>query len=89
MLSLDNAFSREELEAWGVRIQRLITEPVRFVAEPKLDGLAISSPIRTPGVGISRLRTAEGLWLEDFLPENVTNFMPAYSRPRPLGRRSG
>jgi DNA ligase (NAD+) len=42
MLSLDNAFSREELEAWGVRIQRLITEPVRFVAEPKLDGLAIS-----------------------------------------------
>jgi DNA ligase (NAD+) len=42
MLSLDNAFSREELFAWGTRIQRLITEPVRFVAEPKLDGLAIS-----------------------------------------------
>jgi len=42
MLSLDNAFSREELVAWGTRIQRLITEPIRFVAEPKLDGLAIS-----------------------------------------------
>ena len=42
MLSLDNAFSREELLAWGTRIQRLITEPIRFVAEPKLDGLAIS-----------------------------------------------
>ncbi len=28
--------------AWGTRIQRLITEPIRFVAEPKLDGLAIS-----------------------------------------------
>ncbi len=42
MLSLDNAFSREELVAWGARIQRLITEPIRFVAEPKLDGLAIS-----------------------------------------------
>ncbi len=42
MLSLDNAFSRDELLAWGVRIQRLITEPIRFVAEPKLDGLAIS-----------------------------------------------
>ncbi len=42
MLSLDNAFSRDELLAWGTRIQRLITEPIRFVAEPKLDGLAIS-----------------------------------------------
>ena len=42
MLSLDNAFSRDELLAWGTRVQRLITEPIRFVAEPKLDGLAIS-----------------------------------------------
>jgi DNA ligase (NAD+) len=42
MLSLDNAFTREELLAWGTRAQRLITEPIRFVAEPKLDGLAIS-----------------------------------------------
>jgi DNA ligase (NAD+) len=42
MLSLDNAFSRDELLAWGTRIQRLITEPICFVAEPKLDGLAIS-----------------------------------------------
>jgi len=42
MLSLDNAFAREELLAWGTRVQRLITEPIRFVAEPKLDGLAIS-----------------------------------------------
>jgi DNA ligase (NAD+) len=42
MLSLDNAFARDELFAWGARIQRLITEPIRFVAEPKLDGLAIS-----------------------------------------------
>src|SRR5205085_4636914 len=42
MLSLDNAFSREELLAWGTRIQRLVPSPVRFVAEPKLDGLAIS-----------------------------------------------
>jgi len=42
MLSLDNAFSRDDLLAWGTRIQRLITEPICFVAEPKLDGLAIS-----------------------------------------------
>ena len=42
MLSLDNAFSRDELLAWGTRIERLVPEPIRFVAEPKLDGLAIS-----------------------------------------------
>ena len=42
MLSLDNAFSREELFAWGERIGKLVTEPVVYVGEPKLDGLAIS-----------------------------------------------
>jgi len=42
MLSLDNAFSREELLAWGARLERLVSEPIGFVAEPKLDGLAIS-----------------------------------------------
>jgi DNA ligase (NAD+) len=42
MLSLDNAFSRDELVAWGSRLERLVADPIRFVAEPKLDGLAIS-----------------------------------------------
>ncbi len=42
MLSLDNAFDRDELAAWHARIERVITDPVTFVGEPKLDGLAIS-----------------------------------------------
>ncbi len=42
MLSLDNAFSRDDLVAWGERIARLVTDPVHYVGEPKLDGLAIS-----------------------------------------------
>jgi DNA ligase (NAD+) len=42
MLSLDNAFSLEDLLAWGKRIERQITDPVAFVCEPKMDGLAIS-----------------------------------------------
>jgi len=42
MLSLDNAFSRDELAAWDQRIARLVTDPVTYVGEPKLDGLAIS-----------------------------------------------
>ena len=42
MLSLDNAFDRAELFAWHARIERVITDPVGFVGEPKLDGLAVS-----------------------------------------------
>ncbi len=42
MFSLDNAFSRDELVAWGQRIARLVTDPIAYVGEPKLDGLAIS-----------------------------------------------
>ncbi|HTK15011.1 MAG TPA: NAD-dependent DNA ligase LigA [Acidimicrobiia bacterium] len=42
MLSLDNAFSREELFAWGARVAKLVPKPLRYVTEPKLDGLAIS-----------------------------------------------
>ena len=42
MLSLDNAFNLEDLLAWGKRIERQITDPVAFVCEPKMDGLAIS-----------------------------------------------
>ncbi|WP_455217083.1 NAD-dependent DNA ligase LigA [Kaarinaea lacus] len=43
MLSLGNAFSNDEVEAFGKRItDRLETSDVQFVAEPKLDGLAIS-----------------------------------------------
>ncbi|MFN8035278.1 MAG: NAD-dependent DNA ligase LigA [Acidimicrobiia bacterium] len=42
MLSLDNAFSLGELLAWGTRLERLVTDAIRFVTEPKMDGLAIS-----------------------------------------------
>jgi DNA ligase (NAD+) len=42
MQSLDNAFSLDDLRAWGKRIERQITDPVEFVCEPKMDGLAIS-----------------------------------------------
>ncbi len=44
MLSLDNAFSKEDLEGFVKRIHdRLKTnDSIEFVAEPKLDGLAIN-----------------------------------------------
>ena len=42
MLSLDNAMSIDELMAWGVRAAKLIDDPIEYVTEPKMDGLAIS-----------------------------------------------
>ena len=42
MMSLDNAMNLEELEAWGKRLGRAVSEPMRFVCEPKIDGLAMS-----------------------------------------------
>lgn len=46
MMSLDNAFSPEELEAWVERIVRLTPklepEQIAFSCEPKVDGVAMS-----------------------------------------------
>jgi DNA ligase (NAD+) len=43
MLSLDNAFSPEDVAAFDRRVrERTGTEPVAYSAEPKLDGVAIS-----------------------------------------------
>ena len=43
MLSLDNAFSDDEIRAFGKRVlERLEVDHIEYVAEPKLDGLAIS-----------------------------------------------
>ncbi len=40
MLSLDNAFSFEELEAWNARVERRIGDAARFACELKIDGVA-------------------------------------------------
>ena len=43
LLSLANAFSPEALRAWHARVARLIGErTLRYVLEPKIDGLAVS-----------------------------------------------
>lgn len=42
MLSLDNAFNLDDLLAWGMRLERQVADPIAFVCEPKMDGLAIS-----------------------------------------------
>src|SRR5215831_10505438 len=45
MMSLDNAFSFEELQAWGKRIDRMLSgdeSDVDFCCELKIDGVAMS-----------------------------------------------
>jgi DNA ligase (NAD+) len=42
MMSLDKAFSFEELLAWAKRMERFISGEVVFNCEPKIDGLAMS-----------------------------------------------
>jgi DNA ligase (NAD+) len=42
MLSLDNAFSREELEAWAARVERGVGPAARYSCELKIDGVAVA-----------------------------------------------
>ncbi|MGI8810577.1 MAG: NAD-dependent DNA ligase LigA [Acidimicrobiales bacterium] len=42
MMSLDNAFSFDELVAWGKRMERYISGDVDYVCELKIDGIACS-----------------------------------------------
>jgi DNA ligase (NAD+) len=46
MMSLDNAFDEDELQAWGERLLRRLgdaaPDALDFVCEPKIDGLAVS-----------------------------------------------
>ncbi|CAN5696230.1 NAD-dependent DNA ligase LigA [soil metagenome] len=42
MMSLDNVFSLEELTAWGQRVGRGVGDVDGYVAELKMDGLAVS-----------------------------------------------
>jgi len=46
MLSLDNAFSDEELTGWAERVERDAGGPVSYLCELKIDGLAINLTYR-------------------------------------------
>jgi DNA ligase (NAD+) len=42
MMSLDNTFTREELDAWAARIAREVGDGAEYLCELKIDGLAVS-----------------------------------------------
>ncbi len=58
MLSLDNAYSTEELADWDRRVRELADGlPVEYVAELKLDGLSVALSYEAGGDGSLRLAT--------------------------------
>jgi len=42
MMSLDNTFTREELDAWAARIAREVGDGAEYLCELKIDGLAVN-----------------------------------------------
>lgn len=73
MLSLDNAFSFEEFQAFAEKIQRYLKtdQPIRFVTEPKLDGLAVDLVYRNGLLSVGSTR-GDGLIGEDITAQLKT-----------------
>ena len=69
MMSLDNAFSEEELQAWGDRLIRNIGGDTRYVCELKIDGIAMSIRYEN-GVYVQAATRGDGRVGED-VTENV------------------
>jgi DNA ligase (NAD+) len=79
MLSLDNAFSPEELRAWAERVAREVGE-VSYLCELKIDGLAVNllyeNGVLTRGLTRGDGRTGEDITLNlrtlEEVPERLT-----------------
>ncbi len=74
MLSLDNAFDREEVEAWAARVRRGLGEdsvPVRYVCERKIDGVAIDLVYRDGVLAVAATR-GDGTTGEDVTAQVLT-----------------
>ena len=90
MMSLDNAFSFEELVAWGKRMERYISGRVDFVCELKIDGIAISLTYEegryvrgaTRGNGVTGEDVTENVRTIDVVPERLA--LPAARTPKVL-----
>src|SRR5919199_448238 len=86
MLSLANALSREELNTWHARLRRLLgpDEPVAYVVEPKIDGLAMALTYEQDQLTVAATR-GDGTVGEDVTP----NVRTVHSVPLRLRKPTG
>ncbi len=85
MLSLSNAFNREELVAWETRNARIAAEVRKagYVAEPKIDGLAVALTYQE-GVLVKGATRGNGVIGED-VTQNLRTIREIPLRLRPEG----
>lgn len=79
MLSLDNVFSTDELNEWAEKTQRSLSQPISWLCELKIDGLALSLRYER-GLLTSAATRGDGVTGED-VTENVVHMR---SIPRQL-----
>jgi DNA ligase (NAD+) len=92
MLSLSNARKTEELVEWDARVRRLLGpgEEIRYVTEPKIDGLAVSLRYEdgrfvqgaTRGNGTVGEDVTQNLRTVRAIPERLWDEPPAVLEPR-------
>ncbi len=64
MLSLQDAFSVEELEAWETRNRKILPKDFEYFIEPKIDGVAVSL-IYQNGIFVTGATRGDGITGED------------------------
>ncbi|HJR44325.1 MAG TPA: NAD-dependent DNA ligase LigA [Actinomycetota bacterium] len=85
MMSLDNCFSLEELQAWGRRVERGIGKADGFVVELKMDGVAVNL-IYESGVFVRGATRGDGRTGEDITGNLKTvRAVPLKLRGKPPG----
>jgi DNA ligase (NAD+) len=85
MMSLDNTYSREEVLEFVKRVQKLLPgEPLEWVVEPKVDGLAVSLRYEADRFTLGATR-GDGTHGDDI----TANLRTIRSLPIKLGRSSG
>ena len=80
MLSLDNVFSQEELEAWGRRVERIIGTGARYACELKIDGVAVALTYER-GQYVRGATRGDGVTGED-ITANIRTVRPVPGRLR-------
>jgi DNA ligase (NAD+) len=86
MLSLDNAFNSDELEAFAERVKKALGEdagPVEYVCELKMDGVAVALTYES-GVLVKGATRGDGEVGEDITPNlRTVPAVPLRLRPEP------